>query len=349
MTSNNVTPEFSSSIDRGAAPRSKSDEKSGITILVDQRSHTTRTGIAPKKCCTFWEYDRQYCQYIELQAQGLASVAVLSRIDCPSKCCINIFNLSQGYFKHNFGEATRHGGEVALKSLLKSAHSLKNGKIQALVTAPINKKNILTGTFDFIGHTEFLSNFFSSEPLMFMIGENLKIGLLTDHIPIDQVSSSITKKTLTNKILKMIKSMQNDFLIPRPKVAILGLNPHAGDNGLIGSQDEKIIKPVVEELKKDNNSIFGPFSADSFFVKGNIEKYDTVLAMFHDQGLIPFKTLNFGSGVNFTSGMPFVRTSPDHGTAYDIAGKGIASSFSFSKALLLAREVYNNRFIKTND
>ena len=262
---------------------------------------------------------------------------------------INIFNLSQGYFRHNFGESTVQGGEVALKSLLKSAYSLKNRKIQALVTGPINKKNILTGTFNFIGHTEFLSNFFSSESLMFMIGENLKIGLLTDHIPIDQVSSSITKKTLTNKILKMIKSMQNDFLIPKPKVAILGLNPHAGDNGLIGSQDEKIIKPVVEELKKDNNSIFGPFSADSFFVKGNIEKYDTVLAMFHDQGLIPFKTLNFGSGVNFTSGMPFVRTSPDHGTAYDIAGKGIASSFSFSKALLLAREVYNNRFIKTND
>ena len=262
---------------------------------------------------------------------------------------INIFNFSVGDFKHNFGESTVQGGEVALKSLLKSADALKNEKIQALVTGPINKKNILTDTFDFIGHTEFLSNFFSSEPLMFMIGENLKIGLLTDHIPIDQVSSSITKKTLTNKILKMIKSMQNDFLIHKPKVAILGLNPHAGDNGLIGSQDEKIIVPVIEELNKENDSIFGPFSADSFFVKGNIEKYDAVLAMYHDQGLIPFKTLNFGSGVNFTSGMPFVRTSPDHGTAYDIAAKGIASPISFSKALLLAREIYINRFKKANE
>ena len=140
--------------------------------------------------------------------------------------------------------------------------------------------------------------------------------------------------------------MQNDFLIPRPKIAILGLNPHAGDNGLIGTKDEKIIKPVIEMLNNENNSVFGPFSADSFFVKSNLNKYDTVLAMYHDQGLIPFKTLNFGSGVNFTSGMPFVRTSPDHGTAYDIAGKGIASYTSFLKALLLAREVFNNRLNK---
>ena len=259
---------------------------------------------------------------------------------------INVYNLSLGDFKHNFGKATIQGGQVALKSLLASTKALNSGEIEALVTAPINKKNILSETFNFTGHTEFLSNLFSSESLMFMIGENLKVGLLTDHIPIDKVSSFITKKALRNKILKMIKSMQNDFLIPRPKIAILGLNPHAGDNGLIGNQDEKIVKPVIEKLKKDNNSVFGPFSADSFFVKSNIDKYDTVLAMYHDQGLIPFKTLNFGSGVNFTSGLPIVRTSPDHGTAYDIAGSGIASYTSFKKALLLAREVYNNRLNK---
>ena len=259
---------------------------------------------------------------------------------------INVYNIFPGDFKHTFGEATVQGGQVALKSLLASTNALNSGGIEALVTAPINKKNILSEKFNFIGHTEFLSNFFSSESLMFMIGENLKVGLLTDHLPIDKVSSSITKKTLRDKILKMIKSMQNDFLIPRPKIAILGLNPHAGDNGLIGTQDEKIIKPVIEMLKKENNSVFGPFSADSFFVKSNLNKYDTVLAMYHDQGLIPFKTLNFGSGVNFTSGLPVVRTSPDHGTAYDIAGKGIASCTSFLKALLLAREVFNNRLNK---
>ena len=259
---------------------------------------------------------------------------------------INVYNLSLGDFEHTFGKATSQGGQVALKSLLASTNALKSGEIEALVTAPINKKNILSETFDSIGHTEFLSNLFSSESLMFMIGENLKVGLLTDHIPIDKVSSFITKKALRNKILKMIKSMQNDFLIPRPKIAILGLNPHAGDNGLIGNQDEKIIKPVIEKLNKENNSVFGPFSADSFFVKSNLDKYDTVLAMYHDQGLIPFKTLNFGSGVNFTSGLPIVRTSPDHGTAYDIAGSGIASYTSFKKALLLAREVYNNRLNK---
>ena len=259
---------------------------------------------------------------------------------------INVYNLSLGDFKHSFGEATIHGGQVALKSLLASTKSLKFGEIDALVTAPINKKNILSETFNFIGHTEFLSKFFSSDSLMFMIGENLKVGLLTDHIPIDKVSSSVTKKTLRDKILKMIKSMQIDFLIPRPKIAILGLNPHAGDNGLIGNQDEKVIKPVIDELNKENNFVFGPFSADSFFVKSNLDKYDTILAMYHDQGLIPFKTLNFGSGVNFTSGLPIVRTSPDHGTAYDIAGRGIASYTSFEKALLLAREVFNNRLNK---
>ena len=259
---------------------------------------------------------------------------------------INVYNLSLGDFKHSFGEATIHGGQVALKSLLASTKSLKFGEIDALVTAPINKKNILSETFNFIGHTEFLSKFFSSDSLMFMIGENLKVGLLTDHIPIDKVSSSVTKKTLRDKILKMIKSMQIDFLIPRPKIAILGLNPHAGDNGLIGNQDEKVIKPVIEELKKENNFVFGPFSADSFFVKSNLDKYDTILAMYHDQGLIPFKTLNFGSGVNFTSGLPIVRTSPDHGTAFDIAGRGIASHTSFEKALLLARQVFYNRLNK---
>ena len=142
--------------------------------------------------------------------------------------------------------------------------------------------------------------------------------------------------------------MQNDFLITRPKIAILGLNPHAGDSGLIGSQDEKTISPVIAELNKENNSISGPFSADSFFVRANLEKYDSVLAMYHDQGLIPFKTLNFGSGVNFTSGLPVVRTSPDHGTAYDIAGRGFASPTSFNKALLLAREVFFNRLNKKN-
>ena len=259
---------------------------------------------------------------------------------------INVYNLPLGDFKHSFGESTIQGGQVALKSLLSSTTALKSGKIEALVTAPINKKNIHSETFNFIGHTEFLSNFFSSESLMFMIGGNLKIGLLTDHIPIDKVSSSVTKRTLRDKILKMIRSMQNDFLITRPKIAILALNPHAGDSGLIGSQDEKTISPVIAELNKENNSIFGPFSADSFFVRANLDKYDSVLAMYHDQGLIPFKTLNFGSGVNFTSGLPVVRTSPDHGTAYDIAGRGFASHTSFNRALLLAREVFFNRLNK---
>ena len=290
-------------------------------------------------------------EIIEYQMRHFNINLELNSIHTIEKICndrVNVFNLSGDCFKHTFGESTSQGGRVALKSLLASTKALKSGEVEALVTGPISKKNILSEKFNFVGHTEFLSDCFSSESLMFMIGKNLKIGLLTDHIPIDKVSSYITKKSLREKILKMIMSMHNDFLIPKPKIAILGLNPHAGDSGLIGNQEEKIIKPIIQELNKENNYIFGPFSADSFFVKANLDKYDAVLAMFHDQGLIPFKTLNFGTGVNFTSGLPIVRTSPDHGTAYDIAGRGIASFTSFNKALLLAREVFNNRLNKKN-
>ena len=285
------------------------------------------------------EYQREHFK-IDIE---LNSIKKLEDI-CEER--INVIDINQGKFVHAFGKATVQGGQVALNSLLESARALKSGEIQALVTGPINKKNILSKTFNFVGHTEFLANFFSSDSLMFMVGANLKIGLLTDHIPIDKVSSSITKESLRDKILKMANSLKNDFLISNPKIAILGLNPHAGDNGLIGDQDERVIKPVIAELNKENNSIFGPFSADSFFVKANLDKYDSVLAMYHDQGLIPFKTLNFGSGVNFTSGLPVIRTSPDHGTAYDIAGRGIASHTSFRKALLIAREIFINRSIK---
>ena len=288
-------------------------------------------------------------EIVEYQRTHFSIDVELKSIDKFKDICkerINVFNHSLEQFKHTFGKATRQGGEVALNSLLASAKALEYREIQALVTAPINKKNVLSETFNFVGHTEFLANFFSSESLMFMVGGNLKIGLLTDHIPINKVSNSLTKKNLRKKILIMIKSMQNDFLIPRPKIAILGLNPHAGDNGLIGTQDENIIKPVIEILNKEKNFVFGPFSADSFFVKSNMEKYDSVLAIYHDQGLIPFKTLNFGSGVNFTSGLPIVRTSPDHGTAYDIAGRGHASHTSFKEALMLARKIVINHSIK---
>ena len=288
---------------------------------------------------------------IEYQMRHFNINLELNSIQTIEKICndrVNVFNISMDNFKHTFGKSTSQGGRVALNSLLASTKALKSGEVDALVTGPINKKNILSEKFNFVGHTEFLSDCFSSNSLMFMIGKNLKIGLLTDHIPIDEVSSSITKKLLREKILKIVKSMQNDFLIPKPKIAVLGLNPHAGDSGLIGNQDKKIVKPVIEELNKENNYIFGPFSADSFFVKANLDKYDTVLAMFHDQGLIPFKTLNFGTGVNFTSGLPIVRTSPDHGTAYDIAGRGVASFTSFNKALLLAREVFHSRLNKKN-
>jgi len=213
-----------------------------------------------------------------------------------------------------------------------------------LVTAPVNKNNLSTAEKPFVGHTEYLSNAVgASSCLMMMVSDFLRVGLATGHLPLAKVPSCITKELIAEKVLLFSKSLEHDFGIPKPKIAILGLNPHAGEDGLLGEEEEKILKPVVQELKEKHHYVFGPYAADGFFGMYQHSKFDGVLAMYHDQGLIPFKSMAFSTGVNFTAGIPVVRTSPDHGTAYAIAGKNIAEESSMRAALFLAADIADSR------
>ena len=259
---------------------------------------------------------------------------------------VNIVNISKEVPNLEYGQATKEAGEFAITSLKAAVNALKENKIDVLVTAPINKNNIQSEDFKFPGHTDFLAQELKGESLMFMVTNELRVGLLTDHIAVKDVAKAITPNLIRNKVATMEESLKMDFGIRKPKIALLGINPHSGDNGTIGEEDDKILKPTIKELFNKGTLVYGPYSADSFFGSDNHKNFDAVLAAYHDQGLIPFKTLSFGKGVNYTAGLDKVRTSPDHGTAYDIAGKGIASYTSFLKALLLAREVFNNRLNK---
>lgn len=257
---------------------------------------------------------------------------------------INIINCWGDNINISLGKPTDVGGKCAYEALERAVKDLKAGHIDALVTAPINKKAMQMADFPFIGHTEYLSSAFKAkESLMLMVSDALKVGLVTNHLPISQVAAAITKEKVLRKIHILSETLKIDFNIGRPTVAVLGLNPHAGDEGAIGDEDEKIIRPAIEEAKAKGILAFGPFPADGFFGSGQFSKYDGVLAMYHDQGLVPFKALSFGAGVNYTAGLSIVRSSPDHGTAYDIAGKGEADASSFIKALFLAADVVRNR------
>jgi 4-hydroxythreonine-4-phosphate dehydrogenase len=242
------------------------------------------------------------------------------------------------------GQITAEAGQGSLSSLKRAVEDLRAGKIQAIVTGPINKDNIQSDEFKFPGHTEYFAQSFEvDEALMFMVAGDLRVGVLTGHIPLEQVKSQITAEKLNLKIEQILKSLKNDFGIKKPRLAVLGLNPHAGENGLLGKEEIEIIQPVIKTFKEKGNLVIGPFPADGFFAAGTYKKYDAVLAMYHDQGLIPFKTLAFNEGVNFTAGLPVVRTSPDHGTAYNIAGKGQASEGSLLQAIYLACDVSRYR------
>jgi 4-hydroxythreonine-4-phosphate dehydrogenase len=242
------------------------------------------------------------------------------------------------------GKITPEAGQGALASLKRGVEDLKNGKIQALVTGPINKDNIQSDEFKFPGHTEYLADAFSvADALMFMVSGNLRVGVLTGHIPLEQVRAQITTEKLTAKIDQMLQSLRKDFGIKKPRLAVLGLNPHAGENGLLGNEEIEIIQPVIKNFKEKGKLVVGPFPADGFFAASTYKQYDAVLAMYHDQGLIPFKTLAFNEGVNFTAGLPVVRTSPDHGTAYGIAGKNVAEPGSILQAIYLACDISKYR------
>lgn len=242
------------------------------------------------------------------------------------------------------GEATETAGKYAFKSLELATRDVKEGKIHALVTAPLNKHTVNNELLPFKGHTEYLAKQAgTADYLMMLVSESIKVGLVTGHVPLKDVASRITTEGILRKLQTMKSSLENDFGITKPKIAVLGLNPHAGDNGLLGTEDRDIIAPAVKQAQNEGMIVYGPYPADGFFGKRQFEKFDGILAMYHDQGLIPFKYIAFDDGVNYTAGLPFVRTSPDHGTAYAIAGKNQASEQSFRNALYLAVDIVRMR------
>ena len=257
---------------------------------------------------------------------------------------INVINCWDDNLEISPGKATLDSGKAAFVALKQASEELKEGFIDALVTAPIDKSTIHSEEFPFKGHTEFLTQFFGvTDSLMFMVSDKLRVGLVTEHIPLKDVSSAITKEKIEIKLKIMEQSLRKDFGISKPKIAVLGLNPHSGDNGLLGQEEELIIKPAIADQKNKGKLVFGPFPADGFFAASTYSKYDGVLAMYHDQGLVPFKSLAFEDGVNFTAGLPVVRTSPDHGTGYAIAGKNQASEGSLREAIYKAVEIIKHR------
>ena len=272
------------------------------------------------------------------------SFNVVAQADQANPKRANIINCWEEDVKIEPGVVNETGGKYAFLSLERAVSDLTQGSIQALVTAPINKHNIQNDSFQFPGHTEYIQHKTnSSDSLMFLVSEDLKVGVVTGHVPVGEVAQRVTKEAIISKLQLMNNSLRADFWLQKPKIAVLGLNPHAGDNGLIGKEELETIIPAIEEAKEKGVFAFGPFSADGFFANGSHLKFDAVLAMYHDQGLIPFKSMAFHTGVNFTAGLPVVRTSPDHGTGYDIAGKNLASESSFREALFLAINIVKRR------
>jgi 4-hydroxythreonine-4-phosphate dehydrogenase len=256
---------------------------------------------------------------------------------------INVLNVWNESIELNFGTIDNKVGQYAIRSFTAATKALKDSQIDVLVTAPINKCNIQSENFAFPGHTDYLNQELDGNALMFMVQEGLRVGLFTDHIPLSEVASRLTEDVITQKIETISQALIQEFSINKPKIAVLGLNPHCGDGGVIGKEDDELLKPVLKKIFDKGTLVFGPFSADGFFGSNQFEKYDAVVATYHDQGLIPFKTLSFGKGVNYTAGLNKIRTSPDHGTAYDIAGQGIADFTSFREAVYVAIDIYNSR------
>jgi 4-hydroxythreonine-4-phosphate dehydrogenase len=256
----------------------------------------------------------------------------------------NIINCIDDAARVELGKSTQYAGESSLRALEAAIQDMSEGKIDALVTAPISKPNVKTDQSTFTGHTEYLENQFKCDGvLMLMINELMRIGVVTSHIPLSKVHEYITRDTLLNKLKILNKSLLVDFTLRKPRIAVLGLNPHAGDQGLLGDEEEKEITPAILQAREENILAFGPYAADGFFGAGTYKQFDAVLAMYHDQGLVPFKALTVEGGVNYTAGLPVVRTSPAHGTAFEIAGKNEASPDSFREAIYLACDIFRNR------
>lgn len=256
---------------------------------------------------------------------------------------LNVLNVWKDNFIVDFGKESPESGKLAIQSFTEATKALKENQIDVLVTAPIHKYNSQSDGFKFAGHTGYLQQELEGTALMLLISNHLRVGLLTEHVPVAEVAKHITPQLIKNKVAVLKKSLQQDFKINQPKIAILGLNPHCGDQGVIGNEDDTIIKPTIAELFDQGTYVFGPYASDSFFGNQTYQKFDAILACYHDQGLIPFKTISFGEGVNFTAGLNKIRTSPDHGTGFDIAGKNEAKADSFLEAIYAAIDLYHAR------
>lgn len=256
---------------------------------------------------------------------------------------INVFNCWKDEAMIDLGKSTKEGGAYAAKSLSCAVDALKKNQIDFLLTAPINKETIQSESFNFPGHTEYLEANLEGNSLMILMNENLRIGLVTGHIPVAEVSQAITPEIIEKKVEIMHRTLVQDFNINKPKIAVLGLNPHSGDNGVIGKEEIEVIKPTIDKIQQSGKLVYGPYPADGFFGSKTYKQFDAVLAMYHDQGLAPFKSLSFGKGVNFTAGLNKIRTSPDHGTAFDVAGKNKANTDSFKEALFEGIKISKNR------
>lgn len=256
---------------------------------------------------------------------------------------INVLNVWKDGVNVHFGEERPEAGSFAIKSFKAATTALKKGEIDVLVTAPIHKHNIQAEDFKFPGHTDYLNQQLDGDSMMFMISDSLRVGLLTDHLPVKDVSEAITPELIETKIKTVTQTLKQDFGLITPKIAVLGINPHTGDNGVIGKEDDEVVRPTLAKLNEEGTLVFGPYAADSFFGTKNHQNFDAIIAAYHDQGLVPFKTLSFGRGVNYTAGLEKIRTSPDHGTAYDIAGKNEADYSSFKEAVFSAIRIFKTR------
>ena len=282
-----------------------------------------------------------YKKQLDMEDLNFFQVDDIAKIH-PKKA--NVLNIWDDKLALDPGVASKELGKYTRMSLSKGVELLKSGAIQGLVTAPLNKELVQDDSFDFPGHTEYLADAFGQEDsLMFMVHEQLRVGVVTGHIPLAEVSKAVTREGIVKKAKIMFRSLQKDFGIKKPRIAVLGMNPHAGEHGLLGKEEEESILPAIGELKEGGHLTYGPYAADGFFGSSQYTHFDAVLAMYHDQGLIPFKQFSFGGGVNFTAGLPAVRTSPDHGTAFNLAGKNVAEESSFRSALFCACDIIRNR------
>ena len=273
----------------------------------------------------------------EVNIHGITSISQITHNK------VNLLNIWKEEVAIELGQSTKISGEYAAKSLESATNHLKEKKIDVLITAPINKETIQSETFNFPGHTEFLQSKLDGESLMILMTDELKIGLITGHIPVSKVSETITSDLIKKKVNLMYNSLVKDFAIDKPKIAVLGLNPHNGDKGIIGGEEQEMIIPTIKEIQETGKLVFGPYAADGLFGAESYKQFDGILAMYHDQGLAPFKALSFGKGVNFTAGLSEIRTSPDHGTAFEIAGKGTANEASFKEALFTGLQIFRTR------